>query len=231
MDIVIQRTSIRRRAAAVGLVVAAPLALLACSDDPPEQAEVQSSAESDSGEQATTTADDGDVESDATESTPTDESEPDATGPPATGPPTESLGSATGRQPATPNDDTPVALRLDVVSIERIPGDAVEVRFTLTNEGSGVVYEPWSTLSDSRNPAFGYDVSGAALVDLEGDKRYLVLADTEAVCLCSDELDDFGIAPDTPAELYAQFPAPPEDVTAIGFTLPGFTPVNGLEIS
>lgn len=135
------------------------------------------------------------------------------------------LGSSTGQHPAEPGDSTLVPLRLDVTAVERTSGETVEVRFVIANTGSDVAYKPWDTLTAST-----WDVSGAAVLDLADDKRYLPLLDSEGACLCSRITVRTEIPPGASAEFYAQFPAPPEATEQVDFTLPGFKPVNGLEI-
>lgn len=212
----------RRLVVALGL--AAALAVSACSDDSPEQATVKSSADVAAQDETTTTVDDSgegtdDVAStEPSTTTTTTASDGDGDG--------EVLGSTTGAHPADPNDDTLVPLRLDVGSVERLPGEVIEVRFTITNEGDSATYELWSTLTTGN----GYDVGGAALVDAPNDKRYLALYDSEGTCLCTGGNSDLAAAPGESIEAYVQLTAPPEDVTEVGFTMPGFAPINGLEI-
>lgn len=139
----------------------------------------------------------------------------------------EVIGTSTGQHVANPNDATPVPLRLDILSLTRQGGDVVELRFTITNVGDGPVYETWSTMSDANS----YDVSGVALLDLEQDKRYLTLRDSDAVCLCTNfPTTDTEIGPEEKLELYAQFVAPPEGTTSVDVSLSGFAPVNDVEI-
>lgn len=230
-------TTIRRRSLALVLAAATPFVLLACSDDGPEQAEIESSAEA-TTEQSTTTdgpTDDGDGSTDdgstdddggSDGSAPTEaEGDGDAEAPaPDDG---EVLGSSTGNHPADPNDDTLVPLQLDVRGIERMDGDIVGVRLSITNTGDDATYELWSTLAESGGQ---YDVGGAALLDPPNDKRYLTLYDSAETCLCTADAAQLAVGPGETLDLYAQFPAPPEDVTEITFTLPGFEPVDGLTI-
>ena len=87
----------------------------------------------------------------------------------------------------------------------------------VTNVGDGPVYETWSTMSDANS----YGVSGVALLDLEQDKRYLTLRDSDDVCLCTNfPTTDTEIGPEEKHELYAQFVAPPEDTTSVDVSLP-----------
>lgn len=213
----------------------AAASLVSCSSGGSEpRADTKSSPGAVSGDQATdattvedataTTADDATdtTAGDAASDSPTTDPGPDP------GEEPEVLGSSSGAHPADPNDATSVPLRVDVVGVQRQPGDAVEVRFVITNDSADATFEPYTTLSDG---AVGgaYDVGGAALVDLTGDKRYLPLRDSEGVCLCTG-VNNVEIAPGMSLDVYVQFPAPPDDVATIDFTFPGFAPVNGVEI-
>ncbi len=206
----------------------AAASLVSCSSGGSEpRADTQSSPGAVSSDQAAdaTTAEDATATTadDATsDSTTTTDPGPDP------GEEPEVLGSSSGAHPADPNDATSVPLRVDVVGVQRQPGDAVEVRFVITNDSADATFEPYTTLSDG---AVGgaYDVGGAALVDLTGDKRYLPLRDSEGVCLCTG-VNNVEIAPGMSLDVYVQFPAPPDDVATIDFTFPGFAPVNGVEI-
>lgn len=142
----------------------------------------------------------------------------------------EVLASTKGQQPADPNDSTQVPLRMDVTGVERLSGDTVEVRFTLTNTDDVAVYRPYSTLTDVTIASGGtYDVGGIALLDRPNDKKYLTLYDTENVCLCSD-LRDVSIDPGKTVPMYADVTAPPESVDTVDLSFPGFAPLNGLAI-
>lgn len=219
----------RRRRLALLLGLAVPLALPACSGGSNERAEVQSSADPAAQEETTSTearepsdreAGSGTEDGSTTTSKASNEDSTE-------GGEDEVLGSTTGNHPADPNDDTPVPLRLDVNRVERLPGDVIEVRFTITNEGETATYELWNTLSGAVS---GYDVGGAALVDALNDKRYLTLYDSEGTCLCTGGNSDLAAAPGGSIEAYVQITAPPEDVTEVGFTMPGFAPINGLAL-
>ena len=212
----------------------AAASIVSCSSGGSEpRADTKSSPGAVSGDQATdaTSAEDATATTadDATDTT-ADDATSDSTTTTDPGPDPgeepEVLGSSSGAHPADPNDATSVPLRVDVVGVQRQPGDAVEVRFVITNDSADATFQPYSTLSDAGGR---YDVGGAALVDLTGDKRYLPLRDSEGVCLCTG-VNNVEIAPGMSLDVYVQFPAPPDDVTTIDFTFPGFAPVNGVEI-
>ncbi len=146
----------------------------------------------------------------------------------------EVLGSATARLPADPNDDTPVALRLDVTALERLSG-RVEARFLLTNTGAagGPTFEPWSSFVDPRLGAdeAPWSLAGASLIDGEAQQAYLTIIDSEGMCLCSGDLDSVTVPPGESVELYADFGGVPDDVERLDVQVPGFSPVTEVAIS
>ena len=67
------------------------------------------------------------------------------------------------------------------------------------------------------------------MIDAVGKKKYFVVRDTEGACLCSRDLSD--IKPRNRANLFAKFPAPPEDVQKITVVIPHFIPMDDVPIS
>jgi len=216
-------TPFGRRSLALVLALAAPLGLLACSDDEPERATVESQAAADD-EQPGNEISGGT----GSEQTPDDEDDTPADdgGGAGSGSRDEVIGTSTGTHPADPGEASPVPLRLDVFSVRR-DGEVAEVLFSITNTGTEHTFEPYSALGDPQYD--GWDVGGAALI--AGDTRYLTLYDSADTCLCTDDLQNLGIDPGETAQFSTQVSAPPEDVTEVTFTLPGFDPISGLELS
>ncbi|MBI2710660.1 MAG: hypothetical protein HYX34_13365 [Actinobacteria bacterium] len=155
-----------------------------------------------------------------------------ATGPGVTGPPAADvtpIATATGRQQASPIDKTLIPLRLDVLSLKRLSGSTVEVRFAITNEGD-VPFSPSSLFSDTTRAEATYDVGGIALLDRPADKKYLSLFSTDGLCLCTGRLQSLEIKQGASVSMYADITAPPSSVSTVDLTLPGFPPVIGLTI-
>lgn len=210
------------------LVVAVALTSAACSAGSPGRAQTQSAAGSTTGgakpvsTSSTPPGSDGGG-TETTQGASTSDTAPSKS---------KVIATTTGEQPADPNDDTPVPLRLDVNSAKRLAGDVVEVRLTITNLSDTASLEPYGDFEDGANYADGpdYTLSGAVLVDLPHDKRYLALIDSESTCLCTD-LNNRVIAPGDAMAMYVQLSAPAKGVTTMGFTLPGFDPINDLAIS
>jgi serine/threonine protein kinase len=92
---------------------------------------------------------------------------------------------------------------------------------TITNVGDGPEFSPFASFTRGT----GYDVSGAAILDLQGGFRYEVLEDSGGNCLCSVIPIPTRLASGGSATYYARFGAPPEGTSEVDFELPGFPPV------
>ncbi|MET9416569.1 hypothetical protein ABZY03_20745 [Streptomyces klenkii] len=117
----------------------------------------------------------------------------------------------------------PDGIAVAITSVVRDEGGFVTVNGTLTNGGS----RPFNAihwLSKETEMKSRSSVSGASLVDASGKKRYLVLRDTDGECLCSTGLTN--IKPNESRPVFAQFPAPPADVTEVDFQLPTMPSVH-----
>jgi hypothetical protein len=139
---------------------------------------------------------------------------------------TDAPPASTGPVLATSDGDKP-GIRVEVVELKRTSGDTVNVKFAMINDSD-------------KDMGFSYDfgegstsdigtVGGTHLVDAEGKKKYFVVRDTEGACLCSRGLST--IKPKTRANLWAKFPAPPDDVQKITVVIPHFTPMDDVPIS
>lgn len=142
----------------------------------------------------------------------------------------EPLGTATGQQPANPNDDRLVPLRIDVTGLDR-NRDLVELQMTLTNESdlADLVFEPWSQF-ESDDGGY-YDLAAIGLVDQAEQKLYLPVVDSEGTCLCTGDLHDVAIGPGESVDLDATFGGLADDVEALDLHVPGFDPITDLEVA
>jgi hypothetical protein len=127
---------------------------------------------------------------------------------------------------ASTDGDKP-GIRVEVVELKRTSGETVNLKFTMINDSD-------------KDMSFGYDfgegsttdistIAGTHLIDAAGKKKYFVVRDTENACLCSRGLAS--IKPQTRANLFAKFPAPPDDVQKITVVIPHFTPMDDVPIS
>ncbi|MFH8365882.1 hypothetical protein [Streptomyces sp. NPDC018031] len=151
--------------------------------------------------------------------------------------PSRSAGQATGKEP----DDKPAARPTEVIgeakgpdgvvvtlhSAVRDDGGFVTVQGTVTNNGSKS-FNAFTWRSKETELHSQSSLSGASLIDQAGRKRYLILRDTDGECLCTTGLVGIKVGESRP--VFAQFPAPPDDVTKVDFQLPTLPPI-GIEIS
>ena len=222
---------------AVAVVVLLSAALGACSsadDDPTED----TSATSESPDAAPGPSDEDGEDGEVTIEDPSlgegegDDEGPDDTAEGEAGD-AEVLGEATADLAADPNDPTLVPIRFEVLSLERLTG-MVELRGRFTHEGASnePAWEPFSTFEDPRlrEGQGAYSLSGAALVDAEGQQAYLTLVDSDGVCLCSTGFDRLAVPSGQSVEVYADFGGVPDDVEAIDVQLPQFGTVSQVPI-
>ncbi|MEU9358313.1 hypothetical protein AB0D35_09405 [Streptomyces sp. NPDC048301] len=120
-------------------------------------------------------------------------------------------------------------LTLVINEVKRDSGGFVTVQGEIKNGGDqGRNSAGWAGTESAVVAANPNSVAGATLVDKVGKKRYYVLRDTDARCLCTT-----GILPLQPGKttaVFMQFPAPPNTTTEVDFTLPTFATAS-LKIS
>ena len=136
-------------------------------------------------------------------------------------------------QPKTPailatTDGENPGIRVEVVELKRVSGGTVNLKFILINEGE-------------KNMDFGYafgeggstidfnSIGGVHLIDAAGKKKYFVIRDSEKKCLCSQGLKS--VASKSQMNLWAKFPAPPDNVEKITVVIPHFMPMDDVPIS
>jgi hypothetical protein len=125
------------------------------------------------------------------------------------------LATAEGEQPG---------VRAEVTELKRASGGTINLKFVIVNESDGSF--------DSRSRLMGEEyasVDGITLIDPVGKKKYFVVRDTEKHCVCSRNVNNVGKK--SRSNLWAKFPAPPEDVQKISVTIPHFQPMDDVPIS
>jgi len=129
---------------------------------------------------------------------------------------------------ATADGETP-GIKAEIQELKRNSGGTVTLKLTLVN-------------SSSKGLGFGYNfgdpdhhikdhasVAGISLIDAVNKKKYLVARDSEDTCLCSRGLND--VAAGERLNVWAKFPAPPDDVQKINVSIPHFSPADDVPIS
>ena len=127
---------------------------------------------------------------------------------------------------ATSDGEKPGA-RVEVQELKRVSGGTVMLRFVMINDGdqtlnSGYEFAQPGT-SDFAN------IGGVHLIDPVGKKKYLVVRDSQSNCDCSKSLHD--LAAKSRVNLWARFPAPPDNVDKIGVVIPHFSPMDDVPLS
>jgi hypothetical protein len=118
-------------------------------------------------------------------------------------------------------------IRVEVRDLKRGEGGVVTLRLRLVNESA----EAFDASCDMRDPAANDscgEFTGAYLLDATNKKKYTVVRDSERRCVCSG-ID--AVEPGKRMNLWATFPAPPEDVTAVTVVVPQFEPIENVPIN
>ncbi|MFI1679468.1 hypothetical protein [Streptomyces sp. NPDC020607] len=138
----------------------------------------------------------------------------------------EESGAPSADEVLAETKDGDIGVRITAAS--RDGGGFITVSGTVTNNGD----QSWmgaNWASDERElRTNGGSLSGAALVDNEGKKKYLVLRDTSGRCLCTKF--DGRVKQGETANWFAQFPAPPEGTDKVTFQV-GSMPPAPIEIA
>jgi len=127
---------------------------------------------------------------------------------------------------ATSDGETPGA-RVEVQELKRVSGGTVMLRFTMINDGDKTLNVGYDFGAGSTSDIG--TVAGVHLIEPVGKKKYLVVRDSESKCDCSRGVRD--IAAKSRANLWARFPAPPDNVEKIGVVIPHFSPMDDVPLS
>jgi hypothetical protein len=134
-------------------------------------------------------------------------------------------GKSDNEQPDTSKviatSEGPQGLTLEINSVRRESGGFVTVNGQIKNSTDKAYYDisAWRGTEQELTKS-GLSVGGATLVDDQGKKRYYVLRDTEGRCLCTAGFDK--VEANRALTVFMQFPAPPDDVIEVDFSLPTF---------
>jgi hypothetical protein len=126
-------------------------------------------------------------------------------------------------------DGEKAGTRVEITELKRSSDNNLTLKFAMVNDGPdrlGIGYD----YGDPQNSVKDFSsVAGVTLVDGANKKKYFVVRDTENSCLCSRDLKD--IPAKSRANVWAKFPAPPDDVQKISIVIPHFGPIDDVPIS
>jgi len=126
-------------------------------------------------------------------------------------------------------DGEKAGTRVDITELKRSGDNTVTLKFAMVNDSP----ERLSFNYDYGDPQHSIkdfnSIGGVTLVDGANKKKYFVVRDTENSCLCSRDIKD--MAPKSRGNVWAKFPAPPDDVQKISIVIPHFGPMDDVPIS
>jgi hypothetical protein len=148
---------------------------------------------------------------------------------PAAAAPAAAPPAAAGPAAIASADGETSGVRAEVTEFKRTSGGTVSLKLRMINDSDKPVSfgyhfgDPQHEITD-----FG-GVGGIHLIDPAGKKKYFVARDTENKCVCSQKVAD--IPKGGRANVWAKFPAPPEEVTQLSVVIPHFSPLDDVPLS
>lgn len=130
------------------------------------------------------------------------------------------LGAADGETPD---------VRVEVTELKRVSGGTLNLKFVMINDSDKKVGFGYSFADRDHEGIDFSSIGGVHLIDAVGKKKYFVVRDSEKKCVCSQKLKD--LQSKSRMNLWAKFPAPPEDVQKITVVIPHFQPIDDVPIS
>jgi len=126
------------------------------------------------------------------------------------------------------SDGEQAGLSVEVTELKRGSGGTVTLKFAMVNNTKEKISFGGNYGAGGGN-VDDYTVSGTHLIDAVNKKKYLVVRDSERKCVCSRV--ESGIPVGERMNLWAKFPAPPDDVKVIAVMIPHFAPMDDVPIS
>lgn len=148
--------------------------------------------------------------------------------PPPVAPEPQAAAPAAGVPVLARSDGEKTGLSVEVTELKRGGGGTVTLKFAMVNNTKEQISLGYA-YGDSGLSAIDYNyVGGTHLLDAVNKKKYLVVRDSEKKCVCS-KFEGY-IEVGERANLWAKFPAPPEDVKVISVMIPHFAPMDDVPI-
>jgi len=126
------------------------------------------------------------------------------------------------------SDGEKSGVRVEVTELKRSSGGTVNLKLTMINASDGPVSFDYNFVDKDHEVTDFSGIGGVHLIDPVGKKKYFVARDSENKCLCSQRVKD--IAAGSRANLWAKFPAPPDDVQKISVVVPHFAPMDDVPL-
>jgi len=116
-------------------------------------------------------------------------------------------------------------MKIEIRDLKRDEGGTLTLRFQLINEkNTEVPLRQFAWEGSDWGSDYTY-VSGMYLLDMANKKKYLVVRDSGKKCICS-LLSYTSIGAGSKVNLWAKFPAPPENVRKVSVMFFNFEPVD-----
>ena len=148
---------------------------------------------------------------------------PSTSAPPPTAAPAPAAPTTPPTAPAplaTAESDRGAGVRIEVTQLKRSGGGTVDLRLTLIND---------SDVAVRYGGNFEPSLADVTLIDLAGKRKYFVVKDGDGECVCSSRV--FELERRSRANMWARFPAPPEDVERLSIVIPRFSPIDEVPLS
>jgi hypothetical protein len=127
------------------------------------------------------------------------------------------------------SDGEQTGLSVEVTELKRGSGGTVTLKFTMVNNTKERASFNYNYGDRGLSTIDFNTVGGTHLIDAVNKKKYLVVRDSEKKCVCSLVKSDIPVG--ERMNLWAKFPAPPEDVKVIAVMIPHFAPMDDVPIS
>jgi hypothetical protein len=129
---------------------------------------------------------------------------------------------------ATADGERP-GVRAEVTELKRTSGGTVNLKFAMVNDSDKPISFDYNFVDPKNDVTDFGGIGGVHLIDPVGKKKYFVARDSESKCVCSQKVAD--IPKGGRANLWAKFPAPPDDVQQISIVIPHFSPMDDVPLS
>jgi hypothetical protein len=148
--------------------------------------------------------------------------------PPVAAPAPQTAAPAAGGPVLARSDGEKPGVSVEVTELKRSSGGTVTLKFAMVNNTKEEI-RLGSNYGAGGGNVDDYTVSGTHLIDAVNKKKYLVVRDSERNCVCSRV--ESGIPVGERMNLWAKFPAPPEDVKVVSVMILHFAPMDDVPIS